>query len=152
MPSVFLEGFLYFCLAMKKIISIFLSILIFASSSGIAYAQHFCSGMEMNSEITFGEINISCGMEIEKDHCDEESTVVEAHNCCENQFTKIHTDDNFAKASFDLKLNKTFVATFVSVFVLQEVEIASTEKTFFADYNPPPLEQDFNILYETFLI
>jgi len=137
---------------MKKAISIFLSILMLASSSGIAYSQHFCGGLEMNSEITFGEKNISCGMEIEKHACVEESTVVETHKCCENQFTKVQTDDNFAKVSFDLKLNKTFVATFVSVFVLKEVEIASTEKIFFADYSPPPLEQDLNILYETFLI
>lgn len=84
--------------------------------------------------------------------CGDENAVPEAHDCCKNHITKIHTDDNYAKASFNLKLNKTFVATFVSVFVLQEVEIASTEKIFFADYNPPPLEQDFNILYDTFLI
>lgn len=137
---------------MKKTISIFLSLLMLASSSGIAYSQHFCGGLEMNSEITFGEKNISCGMEIEKHSCVEESTAVEVHKCCENQFTKVKTDDNFAKASFTLKFQKTFVATFVSVFVLPEVEIAYPEKTFFADYSPPPLEQDFNILYETFLI
>lgn len=125
-----------------------------ASSSGIAYAQHFCSGMEMMAEITLGEKNLSCGMEstIQDSDCGDENVAPAAHDCCKNHITKIHTDDNFAKASFDLKLNKTFLATFVSVFVLQEVEIASTEKTFFADYNPPPLEQDFNILYETFLI
>ena len=123
-----------------------------ASSTGIAYAQHFCSGMEMMAEVTLGEKNLSCGMDVEAHPCDDEKTVAEGHECCENQFTQINTDDNFAKASFDLKLDKTFVATFVSVFVLQEVAIASTEKNFFADYSPPPLERNLNILYETFLI
>lgn len=125
-----------------------------ASSSGIAYAQHFCGGMEMMSQITMGEKNLSCGMEEMENpaECAAESTAENHHDCCDNQIIKIQTDDNFAKASFDVKLNKTFVATFVSVFVLQEVDIASTEKTFFADYSPPPLEQDLNILYETFLI
>lgn len=125
-----------------------------ASSSGIAYAQHFCGGMEMMSEITIGEKDLSCGMDIGASNsgCNDETTNMEAHDCCKNHITKIHTDDNFAKASFDLKLNKTFVATFVSVFILQEVEITSSEKTFFADYNPPPLEQDLNILFDTFLI
>jgi len=137
---------------MKKTISILLSILMFASSSGIAYAQHFCSGMEMMAEITLGEKLLSCGMEEVSDKCGDETFIVKGHDCCENQFTQIQTDDNFAKASFHLKLNKTFVAPFVTVFVLQEVEIASTEKTFFPEYNPPPLEQDLNILYETFLI
>jgi hypothetical protein len=139
---------------MKKTISIFLSILMLASSSGIAYAQHFCGGMEMMAEVTLGEKNLSCGMEenAPASDCGDESVTPEAHDCCKNHVTKIQTDENFAKASFDLKLNKTFVATFVSVFVLQEVEITSAEKTFFADYSPPPLEQDLNILYETFLI
>ena len=145
---------MYFCESMKKTISIFLSILMLASSSGIAYAQHFCSGMEMMAEITLGEKHLSCGMDMHtpETDCGDEDPTPKAHDCCKNHITKIHTDDNFAKASFDLKLNKTFVATFVSVFVLQEVEITSAEKTFFADYSPPPLEQDFNILYETFLI
>ncbi len=140
---------------MKKAISIFLTVLMLASSSGLAYAQHFCSGMEMMAEITLGEKYFSCGMEAADatdSHCGDKTDVPKAHDCCKNHITKIHTDDNFAKARFDLKLNKTFVASFISVFVLQEVEITSTEKTFFADYNPPPLEQDFNILYETFLI
>jgi hypothetical protein len=125
-----------------------------ASSSGIAYAQHFCSGMEMMAEITLGEKHLSCGMADDSpdSDCNEETATPEAHDCCKNHITKIQTDENFAKASFDLKLSKTFVATFVSVFILREVVITSTQKTFFADYNPPPLEQDFTILYETFLI
>ncbi len=124
------------------------------SSSGIAYAQHFCGGMEMMAELSLGEKDLSCGMDmnVPDSNCDDETATPEAHDCCKNHITKIHTDDNFAKASFDLKLNKAFVATFVSVFVLQEVEITSSEKTFFADYNPPPLEQDLNILFDTFLI
>ncbi len=128
--------------------------LMLASSSGIAYAQHFCGGMEMMSEITIGEKYLSCGMESDAQDstCGDEKAMPESHDCCKNHVTKIHTDDNFAKASFDIKLNKTFVTTFVSVFVLQEVEIASTQKIFFADYNPPPLERDLNILYDTFLI
>lgn len=127
-----------------------------ASSSGIAYAQHFCGGTEMMAELTFGEKMLSCGMDTHQNDaipdCDDEVITPEKHDCCSNQFIKIKTDESFAKASFDVKLDKTFVATFVSVFVIQEVEIPSTEKCFFAVYSPPPLEQDLNILYETFLI
>ena len=139
---------------MKKSISIFLSILIFVSSSGIAYAQHFCSGMEMMSEITLGEKHLSCGMDANATNsaCNDQNAAVKPHDCCKNHITKIQTDDNFAKATFALKLNKIFAATFVSVFVLQEVEISSTHNSFFADYSPPPLEQNLHILYETFLI
>ena len=141
---------------MNKIISIFLSFLMLASSSGIAYAQHFCGGLEMMSEITLGEKNLSCGMAMEADSlgsvCGEDTAHSEAHDCCDNHITKIQIDDNFAKASFNIDLTNTFIATFVSVFVLQEVEIASVDTNFFAEYTPPPLERDLNILYGTFLI
>ena len=137
---------------MQKAISIFLSLLMLASSSGMAYAQHFCSGMEMISEITLGEKHLSCGMEDTTDTSCDNTVVVKEDHCCQNHFTKIQTDDNFAKASFDISFHKTFIVAFVSVFAIQEVEIFSIQKTFFADYSPPPLEQDLNILYDTFLI
>ena len=125
-----------------------------ASSSGIAYAQHFCGGMEMMSEIILGEKYLSCGMEsgVMESDCVEKTSHSEAHDCCDNHITKIQIDDNFAKASFSIDLSNTFVATFVSVFVLQEFKISFVEKNFFAEYNPPPLELDLNILYEIFLI
>lgn len=137
---------------MKKAISIFLSLLMLASSSGIAYAQHFCSGTEMASQITLGEKFLSCGMEECGDpSCDDNSNIAEDH-CCQNHFTQIDTDENFAKASFEIKFQKFFIANIPAVFVPEAVEIVSIEKTFFAEYNPPPLEQDLNILYDTFLI
>ena len=139
---------------MKKAISIFLSVLMLASSSGIAYSQHFCGGLEIMSEVTLGEKHLSCGMGTAATYsdCDNYDTILSSHDCCKNHITQIQTDENFAKASFELNLAKTFVATFVSVFVLQEADITSTQKTFFADYNPPPLKQDLNILFDTFLI
>lgn len=138
---------------MKKSTSIFLSVLMLVSSSGIAYAQHFCGGMEIMSKITLGENHLSCGMESEplNSDCSSENTD-EDHDCCDSHITKIQIDDNFAKASFDLDLSNTFAVATVSLYELLEVDIASVVKNFFADYNPPPLERDLNILYDTFLI
>ncbi|WP_310992484.1 HYC_CC_PP family protein [Aequorivita marina] len=139
---------------MRKAISIFLSVLMLASSSGLAYAQHFCGGMEMASKVTLGEKELSCGMDLDVPilDCKTGADVPEDHDCCKNHVTRIQTDDSFAKSSFDLKFGNKLVATFVSVFQLHQVEIAPTQKIFFADYTPPPLERDLNILYETFLI
>lgn len=135
---------------MKKFVSILLSVLLLASSSGIAYAQHFCGEYEMLSEITLGEKHLSCGMAMEIPDCDD--GIAQEHDCCDNQYTQITTDDTFAKASFDIDLNKTFVAAFVSVFVVQSPDNYPTNTNFFAEYHPPPLKQDFQVLYETFLI
>jgi len=128
-------------------------VLMLASSSGIAYAQHFCSGMEITSQITLGEKHLSCGMDdVFASSCDDESLLIEEDHCCQNEFTQIQTDENFAKASFDIDFEKPLINAFISDFVVQNFEINTSQKTFFADYNPPPLEQDLNILYDTFLI
>src|SRR5690554_3869105 len=116
---------------MKKAFAIFLSILLLGNSSGITYAQHFCSGKEIASEITFGEKSLSCGM-AEKSETSCGSEVAKEDNCCQNHFTTISTDENFAKASFDKSLPKVFSAASVSIFVLHEVEMAFIEKIFFA--------------------
>jgi len=139
---------------MRKAISIFLSVLMLASSSGVAYAQHYCEGMEIMSQLTIGEAHLSCEMGTSdlSDDCEVEGGAAETQGCCQNQVSKIQIDDNFAKASFSHDLDQVFVATHIPVIAIQEVEISLEEKNFFVTYNPPPLERDLNILYETFLI
>ncbi|RMA66509.1 HYC_CC_PP family protein [Ulvibacter antarcticus] len=136
---------------MKKVISIFLSVLLLVSSSGIAYAQHFCGDYEMLSEVTLGEKHLSCGMTMTKTPC-ANGEQIEDPNCCDNQFTQIDTDDNFAKANFDIQFNQHFVAALVSVFVLYETLEQEVEKDTYFEYQPPPLVKDIAVLYETFLI
>jgi hypothetical protein len=136
---------------MKQAVSIFLSILLLVSSSGIAYAQHFCGDFEMLSQITLGEKHLSCGMAMTTAPCGTEGPS-EDHNCCDNEYTKINTDDNFAMSSFDFQLNPSFVAAFVNVFVLELPAEGDTTQPGFLAYHPPPLVKDIPVLYETFLI
>jgi len=104
----------------------------------------------MMSKITLGEPHLSCGMMMENSNCGDE--YMEGHHCCDNQYTNVDLDDNFAKTSFDLQLNPNFVAAFFSIFVLQQVENYDQNLDYFTDYFPPPLEEDLLVLYETFLI
>lgn len=134
---------------MKKIASIVLCMLLMASTSGIAYAQHFCGDFEMLATLTLGEEQLTCGMAVD-DGCADEST--KEHSCCANQYTKVNTDDSFNSSEFDVQLPVHFVKAFVSVFVLQSNFEVATEKIFYSEYNPPPLIKDIPVLYETFLI
>lgn len=135
---------------MRKIVSIVLSILLLASSSGIAYAQHYCGDYEMLAEITLGEKHLSCGMAMEAPGCEDSGTKV--HSCCDNHYTKVNTDDSFAKASFSIDFPVIFISAFVSVFVIQQIDDYSSNINFYAEDHPPHLEHDFQVLYETFLI
>lgn len=127
-----------------------LSFLLLLSSSGLTYAQHFCGDHKMMSMITLGETQLSCGMAAPVSMCDDE--IMEEMHCCNNEYTFVDTDDNFAKAAFDLDVSPVFVVAFCSLFLLPEVENYKQNENYFKDYSPPPLGEDLQVLYETFLI
>lgn len=135
---------------MKQVISILLSLLLLLSSTGITYAKHFCGDYEMMAEVTLGEKNLSCGMTMDDFACEDEEA--EGHSCCDNEYVQVNIDDNFANASFDLDIQQSFVAVFVSVFILQELYDFDDSLNSLSDYCPPPLYKDIPVLYETFLI
>lgn len=105
----------------------------------------------MLSKLTIADRDLSCEMEEMSTNCEHDVTADDDH-CCENLITQINTDDDYAKASFDIRLENSFVASLISVFILQEVAITSEKITSFADYSPPPRVQDLYILYDIFLI
>ena len=120
------------------------------SSSGLAYAQHFCGEYEMLTEITLGEKHLSCGMAMADSACGDEHA--EDHDCCDNEYTKVNTDDEFTKASFSITFQDVIVTAFVIAFVFDhQVEEVSSE-TVYTNYYPPPLVEDLPLLYETFLL
>ncbi len=141
--------FLYFSL-MKAILSIVLSLLILLSSSGVAYAKHYCGGFEMLSKVTLGEEHLSCGMKMNVPACGDEEH--EDHSCCSNRYLKVHTDNHFAKVSFDFDFATQWIPAFVTVFIFPKLTVPEAPNSVFTEYLPPPLEQDIQILYETFLI
>lgn len=120
------------------------------SSTGITYAKHFCGDHEVLSEITIGEKHLSCGMKMDANSCGDEKQ--EDHKCCKNKYENIDTDDNFAKASFDVQLNVPNVASIVAVFVIQQIEVSSQTLNFYADYDPPPINKDIPSFFQVFII
>lgn len=128
-----------------------MSLLLLLSSSGLTYAQHFCGDYEMMSKITFGEAHLSCGMEMMMSTC-EDSHNDDKHNCCDNEYTTINVDDNFATSSYDIQLNPVFVIAFVSIYVKRDIENYDQNLDYYKDYSPPPLGEDLQVLYDTFLI
>ncbi|MFT4849555.1 MAG: hypothetical protein ACI83B_002099 [Sediminicola sp.] len=138
---------------MSKIISILLSVLLLLSSTGVTYAQHFCGEFEMLSKVTLGEEHLSCGMAMEVPDCDDDDyDDAEDRHCCDNEYTSVTTDDNFAKANFNIDFDKSFAIAFVSVFVLQQLVEYEASIDDYTLYYPPPLYKNIPVLYETFLI
>lgn len=135
---------------MQKAISIILTILILASSSGVTYAKHFCGDFEVLSTLTMGKKDLSCGMSMEADDCDDKES--EPIDCCKNTYENVDTDDNFVNSFFDLQFNVNFIASFVSVFVLQDFEYYPEGSHLYAEYDPPPKQKNLLVLHQVFII
>lgn len=136
---------------MQRIISIVLSSLILLSSSGLAYAKHYCGNIEMVSKVTLGEAHLSCGMVMDTSPCGDEHED-EGHFCCSNKYLKISTDDQYAKVAFDFDFNIQWFATLVEIYVSKQLDVPTEPIAVYKYYRPPPLEKDFQVLFETFLI
>ena len=135
---------------MQKIISIVLTILILASSTGVTYAKHFCGDFEVISTITLGEKDLSCGMKMDVKGCDNETQ--EDRHCCENKYENIDTDDNYSLSLFDLQINVPFIASFIPIFIFKKFSDTSQELLFYANYKPPPIGKNLSVLYQVFTI
>ena len=135
---------------MQKIISIVLTILILASSTGVTYAKHFCGDFEVISAITLGEKDLSCGMKMDVKGCDNQ--IQEDRHCCKNKYENIDTDDNYSVSLFDLQINVPFIASFVPIFIFKQFSDNSQALLLYANYKPPPIGKDLSVLYQVFTI
>ena len=142
---------------MKKFLSIFLSILLLASSTGVTLATHYCGGMAVESQLMLGLAGLDCGMnDMDKDTgCKNQSedsiSHLKAENCCENHYVSIDSEDTVITQlvlhSPDFKFFVAFAFTYLGL-QLSEVD----HNTPYLNYSPPLLAQDIPVLYQSFLL
>lgn len=104
----------------------------------------------MESKITLGEEALSCGAKMGIPPKAVESH--EKHSCCSNEYLQVNTDDHFSKVSFDFQFENQWVPALIEVLFLVKVEVPQVRQVVFGEYHPPPLRQNLQVLYETFLI
>lgn len=135
---------------MRSFVSILLSFLLLLSSSGLSYAQHFCGEYMMDAKITLGEKHLSCGMVMELPGCEDSS--MEKPGCCENEYTQVDLDENFAKASFDLDLQWQWVFVPMQHSFQPQQTVVVKVPVVLNNHDPPEAERYLFKRYETFLI
>ena len=87
---------------------------------------------------------------MEKDNCGDETQ--EKHNCCSNKYLKVITDNHFTKVAFEFDFQGDWVFIPSEVFVVYEIAPIAQKIPTQNPYRPPPLIEDLQIRYETFLI
>ena len=134
---------------MKKIISIALSCLLLISSTGLTYATHFCGGHAVESKIMVGEKDLGCQMAVAETTSDCD-VISRPTACCENDYASIDLEDNFNiqlvdNLHFEVFVQSTFEFTSARSLVIGNIRN-------YHDYVPPPLIDDYQVHYSTFLI
>lgn len=119
---------------------------------GITFSTHYCMGRAVDSKLMVGKHELSCGMMGMDSAC--ETTTGEnimAPGCCENEFISIDIKDDYQVAKIKFSLESNFLIVLINTFLLNhfnEVERSIAH----ADHPPPPLEQDYQSLYQAFLL
>lgn len=116
----------------------------------MTYAAHYCGSFRMMETLTFGKASLSCGMIMQLPACEGEDE--EDHDCCDDEYQDVLTDDHFAKSQFDLQMQ---VPVFDQTAPLadQPVQFIQNNKILsYPPYRPPPPGVKRFLLLQTFLI
>ncbi|WP_257670434.1 HYC_CC_PP family protein [Parapedobacter tibetensis] len=145
---------------MKKVIAILLSMTLLVSYLGFAMSTHFCGGYAVKSTLSLGNAHLNCGMATEQsgsmegeyDNNQDHNTRFMPKPCCENQHQLLQLDDDFKVQSPSIDVNLNFIVAYVQTYIGSFLFSREAKAQQYANYSPPLLKQDTQILFQSFLI
>ncbi len=135
---------------MKKIIAISLALILLLSNMGFTLASHYCKGELASTSITLGTTATGCGME-NNEPCDAEQNSISETSCCTNQLQALSIGNDYNQTVEANDLNTQFIISFVYTFVINQYPETNTQSVY-TNYSPPPIQQNTQVLFQTFLI
>jgi len=128
----------------SKIMSFLLALFVLFSTFSFTVAKHYCGDSLMDVSFT-GESDF-CTM-----HMDEVAIVKE--NCCKDEVHKVKGQSNLQtnkidKITFD---KQQFIAAFI-ISYRELLTVNESKNNFYCNFSPPNYHQDYQVLYQTFLI
>lgn len=134
----------------KRLVSIFMILMVLGGSLGLNYNAHFCGGKLIKSEYSiYPSEKLSCGMKHQKS--DDGSTQFRKW-CCENEHLHFQLDEDIVHANVfcDFDLAHDFI---IPSPVYENVNGDLKLEYDFIGYSPPPaLEQEIYLVNQSFLI
>ncbi|HXH20081.1 MAG TPA: hypothetical protein VNJ07_13470 [Chitinophagales bacterium] len=83
---------------MKKIFSIFVSLLFLFSTINLNVVSHYCGGRLVETKLITGNGSASCGMEDDPALCENYPGTAWSKNCCEDDWHQIAIKDDYTAA------------------------------------------------------
>ncbi len=140
---------------MKYSLSILLSVLILIMSMSMTLTTHYCGGKAVKSLLSFGNDQLSCGMnDMDNQVCSKDNQTEKVHKkkCCENKFTSLSVEKNYHKSDITLSnIDVKFIATFIVVYIYNYF-FRKEPKNSFLVYLSPLIQQDRSVLFQVFRI
>lgn len=139
---------------MKKVLAIFLSMLMLTSNVGITFATHYCGGKAVKTSVMLGQEDLSCGMTDMETPCKNQpqSPTVKSKGCCENQYVQFEIEDDYNSSTVvETPVQMDFVAAFIISYINLYSFDASAEAEYL-NYAPPLLDLDIPVLIQSFLL
>ncbi|TNE29283.1 MAG: hypothetical protein EP346_06585 [Bacteroidetes bacterium] len=143
---------------MKWFKSIFFSLLLLVSNSGIAANYHWCAGELMDASISWGADELSCGMS-EMETCpttqdspsDSGQSSYSPQSCCDQGSSVLNVDDELRQSTVDLSsVSGKFIVAFVLAFSTFNEEDENYIEVL--RHEPLPSRESLYILHCSYLI
>jgi len=147
--------FSYISTALKKLLSISLTLLLLLSNAGIMYSTHYCYGRKVKSGFTQDKNAMNCLMAYAKDASSPYTRHIsfQKKSRCNNEYIFMQTDTAFKKEQLVSSLQTTlflgiFAYTYYSPYFLQTDE--AVNKPY---HSPPPIvKSDYQSAHQVYII
>ena len=132
-----------------KISSVLIACMVLFSTTSFAVSEHYCGGDLVDSSV-FSKAK-SCSLDMEMSSPIEGCTI-QKDNCCKDLVIQIEGQNELIPLATDLNFDQqVFIASFVYSYLNSFEELG--DKTFnFKYYTPPLVDNDLQVLFQTFLI
>ena len=132
-----------------KLGSSFLSLMVILSSLMIVVDEHYCGDTLVDISF-FGEAD-GCGME-NMGMISSGNLEMKQSDCCKDQQNFVQVSVFNKEKDLNKQYNKVDFSTINSSIGLDVYQSLASEKDGYKDFSPPEIHQNFQILYQTFLI
>jgi len=139
---------------MKRLLAISLLFIFIAGQVNLTWATHFCGQYAVQSSVSLGEDDLSCGIE-EESCCDEDEgkidgPIITGEECCSNGYYSSDADDYFLKVDSE---NDRFVQLYNIRTITFYPQFNFTEyNSYLAKDIPILIPPDKQVLFQTFLL
>lgn len=128
-----------------------MAFVLLGSQVGYSVATHYCGGKVSDRAISFIAEKLSCGMESLQEECPSKAYGISEKSCCEDESSVYQLNEDFQKKQRSFEVETEFLAVFAIHYFLLFNQPQKAE-----EYTKPPLppliQQDIQVLHQSFLI